>query len=289
LVLGYPSDIGDGELAHLAERLARLGYFVIVPRLPNLAEGYLEAADVNALVSVTTWVGTHPAVDEQRIGMAGFCVGSSLALLAAADERIADDVAVVNVFGGYADLAQYIRAIAASSAHYGNVEYPWQPAEDTVALFVRNVMAQVHEPDEFKAIGETLNQTGEGSATRIASPVGRAALALLNATGPKEADAALAIVPAETSAWLREMSPLDRLDNLSASVFVMHDRSDPYVPSIEASRLWDALDDQPNNAYTEFELFSHVRPDHETGGLTLARDAIALTNHLARFFVALDG
>ena len=42
---------------------------------------------------------------QQRVGIAGFSVGGSLALLAAADARIADGVRFVNAFGAFGDAA----------------------------------------------------------------------------------------------------------------------------------------------------------------------------------------
>ena len=40
-------------------------------------------------------------VDSNRVGMGGFCVGASFALVAAADPRIRRDVVFVNAFGPY--------------------------------------------------------------------------------------------------------------------------------------------------------------------------------------------
>ena len=60
---------------------------VLVPRLPGLRNGELTRADVDALVESYGWLSRQPGVNPERVGFAGFCVGSSLALLAAEDPR----------------------------------------------------------------------------------------------------------------------------------------------------------------------------------------------------------
>ena len=65
-------------------------------------------------------------VDAQRVGLAGFSVGASFALAAAADPRIADDIAFVNAFGGYYDAADLLAQIAAGRAVDGDTETAWE-------------------------------------------------------------------------------------------------------------------------------------------------------------------
>ena len=48
-------------------------------------------------------LASRPEVDPQRVGIAGFSVGGSLAVLAAADPRIAERVRFVNAFGAFGD------------------------------------------------------------------------------------------------------------------------------------------------------------------------------------------
>jgi dipeptidyl aminopeptidase/acylaminoacyl peptidase len=61
---------------------------------------------------------------------------------------------------------------------------------------------------------------------------------------------------------LRRLSPLRVAAELRCAVYLMHDRSDSFVPVTEsrrlAARLWEL--GHPQVRYSEFELFEHVVP-----------------------------
>ena len=74
----------------------------------QLGDGTPDEADVYRIPggrkrgAVLLFLGVNPASrDDERVGLGGFCVGSSIAFVSAADTRIRDDVSFVNVFGGY--------------------------------------------------------------------------------------------------------------------------------------------------------------------------------------------
>lgn len=288
LVLGYPSNINDPQLIRLADGLARLGIAVLTPRLPRLRVGELVAQDVDALVAAFEWLSVQPDIEPDYVGFGGFCVGSSLALVAAEDARIHEQVAVVNVFGGYYDLVSFLRATAAHSALYNGREYPWQPAAPTVALFAQNVLLQVDDPRERTLLMERLqNNPGGSEWSATLTSVGKVAYSLLTTTEVAEVDRLLTQIPADKMAQLATVSPSTRLNLLKAKVFIMHDVSDPYVPVTESYRLRDAIDDPSQKVYAQFELFSHVRPARLSGYPTLVLEGIKLSVYLGRLLVHL--
>ena len=69
----------------------------------------------------------QPNVDPERIGFFGASVGGSLALVAAADPRIAEDVDTVVSFGGYYDALETFGAIATHHIEYGEMDEEWKP------------------------------------------------------------------------------------------------------------------------------------------------------------------
>ena len=88
---------GVGEfLCGIVDKLAEAGFAAAAPDLyhritdPNLTENIAKAqslsdpdviADVNAAVD---WLRNHPSVDQDRLGITGFCMGGRIAWLAAA-------------------------------------------------------------------------------------------------------------------------------------------------------------------------------------------------------------
>src|SRR5918997_5380568 len=89
-------------IARVADALARTGVAVLVPDSRTLLEGRLEVGEIDGVVRAFQFLAARPEVDRERVGVVGFSVGGSLALLAAADPRIATGVRWVNAFGAFA-------------------------------------------------------------------------------------------------------------------------------------------------------------------------------------------
>lgn len=280
LVLGYPSNIEDLQLNRLAENLARLGIAVLVPRLPGLSTGKLVEDDVDVLVNAFQWLVKQPEIAPDHVGFGGFCVGSSLALLAAEDPRINEEVALVNVFGGYYDLQTFMRATAVHSAQYQGEEYPWQPSEQTVALYTQNVLGYLDNADDQAILKQYF--TGGTAELEYLTPGGRLAYGLLTSTDAQEVDALLAQIPPQYQNKIASVSPSAGIGRLQAKVFIMHDISDPYVPVTESYRLANAIFDPGQKVQAEFVLFEHVRPNRALDRLTLFREGVRLIFYLGR-------
>lgn len=284
LSLGYPSNIQDRQLNLLADGLSRLGFVVMLPRLPGLQVGELVPQDVEVLVATFEWLSAQSYVDQARIGFSGFCVGSSLALVAAQDPRINERVSMVNVFGGYYDLPGLLRAIAAHSARYQDREYPWQPADQTVELFAQNVLLHLAAGDQALLKQHYQNPNPAAQAPAGLSPIGRIAFSLLTARGPSEVDALIAQLPPETLLKMAAVSPSTGMARLKARIYIMHDVSDPYVPLTESYRLADAISDPNQVVRAEFVLFDHVRPSHTVDQITLLAEGARLFGYFGQVF-----
>ena len=99
LFVGIDTPRDYGPLVRLADGLARGGAVVLVPETPHLLDWRFDALEADSLVVAFEYLARLPAVDEEQIGFAGFSVGGSLALLAAADPRIQGRLAYVHAFG----------------------------------------------------------------------------------------------------------------------------------------------------------------------------------------------
>jgi acetyl esterase/lipase len=286
LVLGYPSNIDDRAINQVAQNLARLGVAVLLPRLPHLKAGELDRRDVDALIDAFEWLENRSEISPNQIGFAGFCVGSSLALLAAEDLRINEQVALVNVFGGYYGLRSYIRSTAAWSAHYNGKEYPWQPSIDTETLLVRNIFRHLPDPQEVNLIRDLLLETEQ--PTISLSPAGMWAYRLLSASEPGEVDKILSQIPDEHDQFIDDLSPSTNIQQVKAKLYIMHDLSDPFVPNIEAYRLIDGAPDPSRVKAAEFVLFRHVRPDPKLNRLTIVGESLRLIRFLGPLLADLE-
>ena len=139
LVLGV-NNVGRNQVvvARVADALARTGLAVLVPDSRVLLEGRLEVGEIDGVVRAFDLLASRPEVDPQRVGMAGFSVGGSLALLAAADPRIAERVRFVNAFGAFGDASTYLASVAANAYRdESGTEVSWTPSPLAREVYLR--------------------------------------------------------------------------------------------------------------------------------------------------------
>jgi dienelactone hydrolase len=243
---------------------------VLVPDSAVLLEGRLEPAEIDGVVRAFEALEGRPEVDPERVGMVGISAGGSLALLAAADARIADRIAYVNAFGAYADARAYIASLAAHAYELDGATVDWQPTRLALEGFPRLVLGHVPDPADRRLLQDALLDrlvTGERVTPDPAllerlGPDGRAFYRLLVAGSLDEARAAVDALPAGTRQLLDKLSPIRVIDRVRAPVHLMHERDDHHVPYTESRKLAQGL--APGGhlvRYTEFRLFTHVQPD----------------------------
>jgi acetyl esterase/lipase len=255
LVLGV-NNVGRNHpvVARVADGLARTGVAVLVPDSRVLLEGRLE-------------------VDPERVGVVGFSVGGSLALLAAADPRIADDVAWVNAFGAFADASTYLAAVSAHAYRDRDGRpVPWMPSELAREVYLRFMLDQVDDRGDRHALEDAYGDAILAAERPVADRELRAGLDtdgaravhdLLTAPSLDEAEATIADLDAGPRAFIDAISPVRHLGGLAATVHLMHETQDHHVPYVESRVLADALRAAGVTvaAHTEFRLFDHVQPD----------------------------
>ncbi len=281
LVAGYPSNIDDLQLSTVAEDLARLGIVTLIPKLPDLRRGRLSADDVDVLVESFQWLAERPHVAPTSVGYGGFCVGSSLSLLAAQDPRINRDVRLVNAFGGYYNLTSFIRAVATRTSTVQGRKISWQPSPSTLMLVTQNVLELAPEPADGDLLRRIIVDGDPADEILPAlSPVGAISYQYLTTSDPQKIDDLLERLPGWYKDHLDALSPSNGMSNLHANIFIMHDHSDPYIPVAESYRLADAITDPEQKKQATFELFAHVRPHTSLDGIILLRDGVKLVGYL---------
>jgi dienelactone hydrolase len=274
LVLGV-NNLGRNHpvVERVADGLARTGVAVLVPDSRVLLEGRLEAGEVDGVVRAYEVLAARPEVDPERVGIAGFSVGGSLALLAAADPRIADDVRWVNAFGAYADASSYLASVSAQATRSADgQEVAWSPSPLAREVYLRFMLDQVPGTADRAALERALGDAvlhadrppRPDAELRASLDTDAARLIhdLLTAATLEDAERAIAALPDASQAFIAAISPVRHLDGLRAQVHLMHEREDRHVPFAESETLASALRDTGLlRAYTAFRLFDHVQPD----------------------------
>ena len=139
-----PLDLDDDRLVRIAEDSARSGVVMLVPfsRAPR-RPAHRAGGDRRARRGVRVRAGSCRRSIRTRVGFFGASVGGSLALVAAADPRIADDVDHVVSFGGYYDALDTFGAIATHHIEYDGVDEEWTPREHAEKVMAYQLIDRV--------------------------------------------------------------------------------------------------------------------------------------------------
>ena len=255
-----PHGTDDPEVVNLGWALARTGFAVMFYWSETMGlETRLDPNAVGDMVAAFQHLAQQDFVDPERLGLAGFSVGASFALVAAADPRIADDIAFVNSFGGYYDLAGLIAQITAGRALDGATETPWEVDELTGKVFTNTLLAEPAS-DASHALREGVDSVLE--AQRVYDGL-----------------------PAIFRSDVDSVSPSHHVGQWSNDTIlrVMHDRGDAVIPVGESRRLVAVLHQERPDLevyYTETDIFRHVVPDTETKWVPLLGGAWQLCMHM---------
>ena len=255
-----PHGTDDPDAVKLGWALARTGFAVMFYWSETMGlEARLDAAEIVNVVGAFEHLRQQEYVDPERLGLAGFSVGASFALAAAANPRIADDIAFVNSFGGYYAAADLIAQIAAGRALDGERETPWEVDELARKVFANTLLAEppsdardallegVHSIEEARRLYERLPDSFKSDADSI--------------------------------------SPSQYVGHWSGGtvIRVMHDRGDAVIPVEESRRLAAALRQERPDVklyYTETDIFRHVIPDADTEWRPLLKGAWQVCRHM---------
>ena len=282
LCLGViPFDVNHPQVPRLQEALARAGFASLLYWSPAMRDFRIDPADVGNLAMACEWFISQDAVDPERSGMIGTCVGGAFVLMAAAQERIRDRIGFVGAFAPYASMQTFAEDIATASRPRNGAREPWAVDPLTRKVYVHSLTTHL-EPAEAERLREAMAEpTGHVEPDELSADA-RFVYPLLTALTLEEARAALGRLPQELRDRLDAMSPLSCLPDLHAPLLVlMHDLDDPVIPIGESKQLWAALAGRPGLRCIEFTMFKHLDPTK------VKLHVPQLLRELARFYLAL--
>ncbi len=220
-------------ILHFADSLARLGYVVFWPRLQALDQGQALPEEPETFIKAFEYLEKEASVNSDRISYMGFSVGSSTAYVAASDPEISDQVHGLVFFGGHFDVFEYLSNLASKTYQANGQRVEWNVSDD----------ARNHAKALLEA--KQANQM----------------VKIFDATSSAEVEKVLDLVPKQEVNALEKYSPKEKLNQFKASIFILHDKSDTYVPYVESVKLYQALPKEQLGAYHISDLFEHVQPN----------------------------
>ncbi len=217
-------------ILNFSDALARLGYVVFWPRQEVLDKGVSLPEEPGTFIKAFEYLEKLPEVDPKRISYVGFSVGSSTAFVAASDPEISNKVHGLVFFGGQFDLFEYLLSLASKTYEEDGARVSWDAAENARSQAKGLLKEATHTAKIFESSKIDKIQT------------------------------ILAGIPSGEAELLKRYSPKDHTGNFKAKIFILHDKSDTYVPYTESIRLNQALGDM-NQTFLLIDLFDHVQPN----------------------------
>lgn len=219
-------------LLRFADTMARLGYVTFWPRLKVLDEGISLPEEPETFTQSFDYLSNLPSVNPQKVSFIGFSVGSSLSMVSAQDPQIRNKVWGFVFFGGYFDVFDYFISLATKTTKLDDQTIPWNPKEDAL-----NHAKGLLEARNASSIIKIFEATSAGQASQIVQEASQ-----------------------EEVLGMKRYSPKEKLGDFKAKIFILHDKSDTYVPYTQSIELFQALPKGQIAAYHISDLFEHVQP-----------------------------
>jgi dienelactone hydrolase len=269
LMLGaHAAAVDDPRVVRLTDALARTGFAVLIPLSAGLDRGEVTPGEIDRLVEAVLAAPYDPRTRADRLVLVGLSVGGSLALRAAADGRIAQDLDAVLALGPYYRAADMLAWGAAGVVRgLDGQERPWSPDDTTRRVLLASLKAA---------------PTDDDSQAAAATDALTAALERRRTLTLQEAEGEVARLGARQRDWLASVSPADHLGDLRTKWYLVHDTKDRLIPVEESERI--AAERQPDE-YFRLDFFEHVTP-HPTDIGTLLHESLRLITVFARVFAA---
>ncbi|HSP09605.1 MAG TPA: hypothetical protein VLU92_08430 [Candidatus Dormibacteraeota bacterium] len=246
-----------------ARSIAACGFAVLVPELGNLRRLILADDALDALAAAVLAVNAEDGVARSPVGLIGFSLGGSLAIVASADDRLRGRVACVASMGGYFSLTEMLTA--ATTGTIGPRGETASLATPAVFAMAASLVAPLPGPDR-ELLERALDEDQEAplrALTRVdpesVGPQARAVLTLLGNRDPHAVPSLIGKVEGAAEMMAR-FSPETVISRVHVPVWVLHDERDQYVPAQQWRRWREAAAGRAGFEFVGIRLLEHTEP-----------------------------
>lgn len=235
------------DVERLARALARVGFLVLVPDPPGLAQGEVTDRTVAATIAVVRAAADRPDARGGRVGLVGVSVGGSLALLAAENESLAARITVVAGIAPYSDLTNVVRLATTGYTLEESRLVPYAVESFQPLVIARSLVGALPPSADRSTLLAQLLRLHEGTPDPLAlfrrlnpeqvDPSARALVELLANRDPSHFDRLYAALSPALRASIESLSPLPGASRLRAPVEIASAPHDKYFPLGETRAL----------------------------------------------------
>ena len=255
VALGTEVTRKNGELIPFARSLARLGYTVLIPDLPDFIAGYVWTNSSEVLISSYEFLENQSFVESEKIGLLGFCVGGSQSIVAAEDERISNDVSFVVALTPYYNFFTLSEEILAGkvAGEYG--------IDLTIKSLQKGFINYITDQKEKQLLSSHFLEEKEISNQEIEelSPEAKSIYLFLSNKDNSKFPELWGAIPAGGKDLLARLSPDTKISDLKAKLFIVYDEGYTYIPESQARHWKDISSSNKNVSVTVIQSLQHVK------------------------------
>lgn len=284
LFLGVnPAGRDDPRVISVGESLARIGIVTMIPWSTEMTSNKVTESEIENVAAAFDFLVKHEFVDSNRVGLAGFCVGASIVLMAAQEDSIRNKVQLVSSFGAYYDARSLVVSVISKTASYGGDVRTWEPSN------LSNEVVRSHMIDWGSLAGErellkhALGELDNGSnllGSLTSETVSTYKLLTAPSGNRARVLSLMESMPPRADYFMTKVSPSVDMEFLEANVYIMHDVEDSMIPVEESRMIRNAIDPLKIKKYTEFRLFDHVDPERPLGHVEFLKEIYRLFLHV---------
>jgi dienelactone hydrolase len=279
IIPGVGDNRHEPQLVNLAEGMARSGIVAMLMTTDTLIDYALAPKDADAVGQAVLRLQRWPGVGADRVGIVGFSAGGALASLTAAEPQMRGHIAFLTFFGGYFNADSLMEDVGRRGLVADGKSEPWKPDNVPLLVLAKTIAATLPAQEASILTAAFSNGVSPISADQLTqlSPSTQAAYHLLAGDQPDRATANVAALSPEMHTLLAALSPSTVVKDISAPIYLLHDRSDPFVPFTESRDFDTALNSlgKPHE-FVEFSIFQHVEVKSGLGLGPLINDGVRL-------------
>lgn len=260
MIYGITDPVADARLAKFGRMFARAGIAVLIPRFPELEQGTFTEQTVRQVEDSFLFLREQPSIDPEKVGFTSFCVGASLAIVAAENDRIRKDVAYIYAMAPYFDLRTLGPAVFSSRQKTEGSWRTWSPEQyDRTRSIFQNALLQALPAADAETIQRVLARQDNAAIDDLASlsPDGKVVERILRTRSPEELEQLFASFSKPMQERLFYLSPAGKIENLITPLFLAYGY-DGYIPLSEDDAFLTA--DVKKFYPVQFFSFNHVTP-----------------------------
>ncbi|MEE9464016.1 MAG: alpha/beta hydrolase [Candidatus Neomarinimicrobiota bacterium] len=278
----------------LAQALAKVGFLVFIPRLPQLMAVTIDKSNQRSMITFYHHIRRHPSVQPGRITVVGtsYAGGLMLKALLEPEMRAAPPRAVLT-YGSYCDLERGLKFVLTGRAEDQGRTFTIKPDPWGQILFFYNYLD--HVPGKFdresvravlKHYANDRHEAGAAVRDQLPERERRMADLLLNPGDPESLVLAGQVLE-HAHSLLAEDSPSHFYRQIDFPIWVMHGRNDVAVHYTEALALKRLLPKKVRLLITD--LYGHKEISLVRGLGRNVKYLLVMVLFLGRFLRAVAG